>query len=101
MRSWSTGLSGLLLVAILATPAWAQRRPHKVYISADMEGVVGVVTSDHLGPTGWEYQNARRWLTSEVNAAIRAAKAKGQGIKAIARDLGVGVSVVQRVVAAC
>jgi len=49
----------------------------KVYISADMEGVVGVVTSDHLGPTGWEYQNARKWLTDEVNAAIRAAKAVG------------------------
>ncbi len=49
----------------------------KVYISADMEGVVGVVTSDHLGPTGWEYQAARKWLTDEVNAAIRAARAAG------------------------
>ena len=32
--------------------------------------------------------------------AIRLARKKGKGIKAIARDLGVGVSVVQRVVAA-
>lgn len=32
--------------------------------------------------------------------AIRTARKKGKGIKAIARDLGVGVSVVQRVVAA-
>ena len=49
----------------------------KVYISADMEGVVGVVTGDHLGPTGFEYQKAREWLTSEVNTAIRAARAAG------------------------
>lgn len=33
----------------------------------------------------------------KVEAAIRAARAKGTGIKRIARDLGVGVSVVQRV----
>ena len=49
----------------------------RVYISADMEGVVGVVTADHLGPTGFEYQKAREWLTEEVNTAIRAAKAAG------------------------
>lgn len=49
----------------------------RVYISADMEGVVGVVTGDHLGPTGFEYQKAREWLTEEVNTAIRAAKAAG------------------------
>jgi D-amino peptidase len=42
-----------------------------------MEGVVGVVTGDHLGPTGFEYQKAREWLTDEVNAAIRAARAAG------------------------
>jgi len=49
----------------------------KVYISADMEGVVGVVTGDQLGPSGFEYQKAREWLTGEVNAAIRASKAAG------------------------
>jgi len=49
----------------------------KVYISVDMEGVVGVVTGDHLGPSGFEYQKAREWLTGEVNAAIRAAKGAG------------------------
>ena len=49
----------------------------KVYISADMEGVAGVVTGDHLGPSGFEYQKAREWLTAEVNTAIRAAKAAG------------------------
>jgi len=49
----------------------------KVFISADMEGVVGVVTGDHLGPGGFEYQQAREWLTAEVNTAIQAAKTAG------------------------
>jgi len=77
MRSWSTGLCGLLLVAILATPTWAQRRPQKVYISADMEGVVGVVTGAQLGPSGFEYATARKYMTQEVLAAIRGARAAG------------------------
>ena len=49
----------------------------KVYISADMEGVVGAVTGDQLGPTGFEYQRFRRFLTNEVNAAIAAAREMG------------------------
>lgn len=51
----------------------------KIYISADMEGVTGVVTGDQLGTGGFEYQQAREWLTGEVNAAIRAARAAGAG----------------------
>jgi D-amino peptidase len=39
----------------------------KVYISADMEGVVGVVTGDQLGPSGFEYTRARELMTAEVN----------------------------------
>jgi len=49
----------------------------KVYISADMEGVVGTVTSDQLGPAGFEYQRFREIMTAEVNAAIEAARAAG------------------------
>jgi len=69
----------LTLLALSLPPASSASAQEglKVYISADMEGVVGVVTSDHLGPTGWEYQNAREWLTAEVNAAIGAARAAG------------------------
>jgi DNA invertase Pin-like site-specific DNA recombinase len=37
-------------------------------------------------------------VAAKVEAAVRAARAKGDGIQRIARDLGVGVSVVQRVV---
>lgn len=49
----------------------------KVYISADMEGVVGVVTSDQLGPNGFEYALFRQIMTNEVNAAIEAAREMG------------------------
>ena len=45
----------------------------KIYISADMEGVVGVVTGDQLGPSGFEYQRFRAFMTQEVNTAIDAA----------------------------
>ena len=60
-----------------AYPAAAQQDGLKVYISADMEGVVGVVTSDQLGPSGFEYQRFRAIMTHEVNAAIEAAREMG------------------------
>jgi D-amino peptidase len=55
----------------------AQARKLRIYISADMEGIVGVVTGDQLGPTGFEYQRFREFMTQEVNAAIEAALAGG------------------------
>lgn len=67
----------LLALLALSTHPLSAQEGLKVYISADMEGVVGVVTGDHLGPGGFEYQQAREWLTEEINAAIRAAKAAG------------------------
>jgi D-amino peptidase len=51
----------------------AQNRKLKIYISADMEGVVGVVTADQLGPQGFEYNRFREFMTEEVKAAIGAA----------------------------
>lgn len=45
----------------------------KIYISADMEGVVGAVTAEQLTPAGFEYQQFREFMTQEVNAAIEAA----------------------------
>lgn len=49
----------------------------KIYISADMEGVAGVVTDEQLGPSGFEYERFREFMTQEVNAAIDAAFAAG------------------------
>ena len=57
--------------------AWGQDDGLKIYISADMEGVVGAVTGEQLGPGGFEYQRFREFMTAEVNAAIDAARAAG------------------------
>jgi D-amino peptidase len=68
-----------LLILGLAVTVNAQERntKMKIYISADMEGVVGVVTSEQLGPQGFEYQRFREFMTQEVNAAIEAAFQSG------------------------
>lgn len=62
---------------LLATGAWSQQDGLKIYISADMEGVVGAVTGDQLSPGGFEYERFRKIMTAEVNAAIDAARAAG------------------------
>jgi len=49
----------------------------KIYISADMEGVVGAVTDAQLSPGGFEYEKFRGIMTAEVNAAIDAGRAAG------------------------
>jgi len=63
----------VVLAACLAATTHAQRRKIKIYISADMEGVVGVVTGDQLGPQGFEYNRFREFMTEEVKAATEAA----------------------------
>jgi D-amino peptidase len=49
----------------------------KVHISVDMEGVVGVVTGDQLGPGGFEYARFREFMTREALAAVQAAREAG------------------------
>ena len=71
MKSRLTGL--VLFLFSLTIAANAQNRPLKIYISADMEGVVGVVTNEQLGPQGFEYARFREFMTNEVNAAIEGA----------------------------
>jgi D-amino peptidase len=65
----------------------------KLFISVDMEGVVGVVTGDHLGPEGFEYQQAREWMTEELLAAITAARAEGVTEIVVADSHGNGENV--------
>ncbi len=45
----------------------------KIFISADIEGVAGVVSPQHGQPGNLEYERARRLMTEEVNAAIAGA----------------------------
>jgi len=49
----------------------------RVFISADMEGATGVCHRDHLLAGGHDYERARRWLTSDVNAAVAGALSGG------------------------
>ena len=49
----------------------------RVYISADLEGIAGVVTGDQLNPAGFEYARFREFMTDEVLAAIDGARAAG------------------------
>ena len=65
-----------LLCGIVST-SQAQVKKMKIYISVDMEGVVGVVTADQLTPMGFEYERFRQIMTQEANAAIEAAFAAG------------------------
>ncbi len=45
----------------------------KLFIMTDLEGVAGVINgADWLYPTGRYYETAKRFLTNEINAAIRA-----------------------------
>ena len=66
-----------LLLICFAVNVNGQEKPLKIYISADMEGVVGAVTGEQLGPQGFEYQRFREFMTQEVNAAIEGAVAAG------------------------
>lgn len=75
-RTVRSTLLGAVLALLGLTPLTAQDGM-KVYISADLEGVVGVVTGDQLGPGGFEYGRFRQFMTDEVNAAIRAARRAG------------------------
>jgi len=91
-------LSGFALVlAVAATVAFvredtghAQPRKLKVHISVDMEGVVGVVTGDQLGPTGFEYARFREFMTREALAAVEAARAAGATQVVVADSHGNG-----------
>jgi D-amino peptidase len=61
----------LFVLSFAPTPLLAQG--FKVFISADMEGVAGVVANDQTGSEGSDYAYFRSQMTGEVNAAIGAA----------------------------
>lgn len=66
--------AGILAVALsLPFAATSAADGKKIYISGDMEGLAGAVTSQQLGPNGFEYNEFRHFYTAEVNAAIDAA----------------------------
>ena len=51
--------------------------PRRLYISADIEGIVGVTSYAQTQPGAFEYDSARVWMTQSVVAAAEAAQASG------------------------
>jgi D-amino peptidase len=49
----------------------------KIFISADMEGITGLVDAGDVQPGGRDYERGRVMMTEDVNAAIRGALAAG------------------------
>ncbi|MFI5775124.1 M55 family metallopeptidase [Streptomyces sp. NPDC051658] len=49
----------------------------RIYISADMEGVTGLVDADDVQPDGRDYERGRLMMAEDVNAAVRGAVAAG------------------------
>ncbi len=49
----------------------------KLFISADIEGISGVTNNEHSSSSGRLHNEARRWMTGDVNAAIEGACAAG------------------------
>lgn len=80
----------LALLAATTAGLEAQQRPFKVFISVDMEGIAGVVTGEQLGPSGFEYQRFREFMTAEALAAVEAAKEAGATEVVVADSHGNG-----------
>ncbi len=49
----------------------------RIFISADMEGIAGVVGDEQRSRKGLDYPKARHWMAEEVNAAIEGAVEAG------------------------
>jgi len=49
----------------------------RIYISADMEGITGLVDADDVQPGGRDYERGRLMMAEDVNAAVRGAVAAG------------------------
>jgi len=73
-------IAAALFLSVVVAANFAAQNPSKkmkIFISADMEGVTGVVSGEQLSPTGFEYQRFREIMTQEVTAAVEAAFAAG------------------------
>jgi D-amino peptidase len=49
----------------------------QIYISADMEGITGLVDAGDVQPGGADYERGRVMMTEDVNAAVRGALSAG------------------------
>lgn len=65
----------------------------RIYISADIEGVAGVVSRDNLMPGRFEYEQARDWMTTTVLTACETAHALGAAEVVVSDSHGNGQNI--------
>lgn len=65
----------------------------RLFISADIEGVAGVVSPNETTPEGADYEMARRWMTEEIVAACDAARKAGIEEVIVADSHGLGTNI--------
>jgi D-amino peptidase len=68
---------GILIGALCLVGEAEPAEGLKVFISVDMEGIAGVVTSEECSRSGQDYGLFRRIMTEETNAAVEGALAAG------------------------
>src|SRR5438552_11099821 len=69
----------LLVVVGCALALTAAAPGPKILIIYDMEGISGIDRESYTSSSHPDYTQGRKWLTSDVNAAIRGLKAGGAG----------------------
>lgn len=67
----------LVAAAFAAAAVPASAGGYRIYISVDMEGLTGAVSTNQIGATGNEYAAYRKIMVSEVLAAIAGAREAG------------------------
>ena len=83
-RTFRVTALGLALASTLADAAGQEARGPKVFVSVDMEGLAGVVSSSEVAP-GPDYGHFRAIMAGETNAAIDGAFGAGAS-EVVVRD---------------
>ena len=86
-------LSFILLILCFSIDPTHAGKSLKVFISADLEGVAGVVNAAQLSTAGFEYGHFRHLLTEEVNACIEGSFEAGATSITVADSHGNGLSI--------
>jgi D-amino peptidase len=79
---WRRTLQALAAIALLtgagtAIAAEASVHGYRIFLSVDMEGIAGAVSSKQISNDGLDYQQSRRVMTDELLAAIDGARKGG------------------------
>jgi len=70
-------IRALGIAVVISVAALGGQSGKKVYISADMEGISGIVGDDQVSAGGAEYSRSCKLMAEDVNAAVRGAVAGG------------------------